>query len=205
MIPRIPRRRGPEVPVWIVHPRGGGPSPDRYELVFDFAAWVEAIGRRGPAPRLVAWAGVAEMDRRGLAQSLRRAVASEFDAARLALEADADTVPVSALGALAGLAVQGASVLLRTNPVGLVVGTAITVGSLALGRRRPPEPDAARLEKRIARVQAATEAALPGLELRLHRDLYAHAWAGSEGGRLTGMDYDAWPVPLPVRRAMGEV
>lgn len=209
-LPHVPRR-GPEVPLWLIHPAGGAAAaPDAYAIVFDFPAFVEAT--HAGVPRLAVWSGCADVDPRGLRQTLRRVLAAEFDTARAQLTAwQAGEAPtgVSREGALAGLAVQGATAVLRLHPVGFVLGALVTLASLAGGEGRPPDAPAAesdrlRLESEIARLTAVADRAMGEMPVRLHRDLYAHAWAGHRGGRLTGMDYDAWPLPGYVRTHLTE-
>ncbi|MEL6209450.1 MAG: hypothetical protein AAFR44_04585, partial [Pseudomonadota bacterium] len=43
--------------------------------------------------------------------------------------------------------------------------------------------------------KAKVDAALQSVEIVLHRDLYTHAWRGQRAGPMTGMVYDAWPLP----------
>ncbi|MEM8849001.1 MAG: hypothetical protein AAGE03_03090 [Pseudomonadota bacterium] len=188
-IPEVPGRSGPAVSVWLLHP---DERPDYYETVFDFADFVEKTRER--APRLIVWTGRLDLDEAGLRGTLRRIVSAEIDAARAQLasggEAAADREVRQGMGLVLTLAAQGTLLAMRATPAGLAMSALLGASGLLIARdREPPDADApARLEAEIARVQAATDAALERMELRLHPDLAA------EGG-----DAEAWPLPQAVR------
>ena len=181
---------GRAVSVWLIHPDD---RPDYYETIFDFAAFVEAT--RAGAPRLVVWTGRSDLDRVGLRATLRRIVTAEADAARAQLAAGRvearDDVQARGLGLVLTLAAQGTLLAMRATPAGMAASALIAAAGLVLAGRSAggaPE-DAARLEAEIARVQAATDAALGRMALRLHPELAA-----------AGGDPEAWPLPEAVRR-----
>ena len=191
-VPRVTDPGGTAVSVWLIHPDD---RPDYYETVFDFAAFVEAT-RAGP-PRLIVWSGRDDVDRTGLRQTLRRIVTAEVDAARAQLAAGGETASDrearQGMGLVLTLAAQGTLLAMRATPAGFALSALLGAAGLAVGRdRRAPDPDApAKLEAEVARVQRATDAALHGLELRLHPEL-------GPGG-----DPEAWPLPQTVRGLIG--
>ncbi|MEM9795147.1 MAG: hypothetical protein AAF919_01570 [Pseudomonadota bacterium] len=195
-IPRVPLRPRDGVAVWLLHP---GAAPDYYETVFDFAAFVEAS--RTGVPHLVVWTGRDDLDRAGLRGTIRRIVSAEIDAARAQLAAGAvDPGAVQDQRAMAfvlTLAAQGALLATRATPVGLALSALIGAAGLVLARDSDAGtsgPEAgAKLEAEIARVRAATDAALARMELRLHPDL-----AKGRG------DPEAWPIPAAVQALMGD-
>jgi len=59
--------------------------------------------------------------------------------------------------------------------------------------------DDAKLEGKISEVQTKVDQALEEIEVVLHPELYSFAYKGQPPGKLSGMDYDAWPLPGFVR------
>ena len=57
---------------------------------------------------------------------------------------------------------------------------------------------------RIYRTRGKVDAALEALDVKLHPELYAHAWRGQTPGPDHGLDRDAWPLPPSVRAAIAE-
>lgn len=60
--------------------------------------------------------------------------------------------------------------------------------------------DARQLEEAINETQTKIDAALTALEVKLHPELYDHAWRGQKPGPSDGLDRDAWPLPASVPR-----
>ena len=95
------------------------------------------------------------------------------------------------MGLVLTLAAQGTLLAMRATPAGLALSALIGAAGLVLaGGGAAPDPEAERrLEREIARVQAATDAALARMVLRPHPEL----------GAVDG-DPEAWPLPEAVRR-----
>ena len=186
-----------DIPVYVIHNSG---EADDYFFIFDFEQFVER-SREGAfvRPRLKVWAGRDDFDRRLFARQFRQSFAREFDAARAALEAE-DDGKRGWFGWLRSLdlgAFELSPTILAANVLLLLATTTGRVVSamLPLPRWGRSGNEAEALERSIEETQAKVDAALAGLVVTLHIDLYRHAWRGCRGGRLTGMDYDAWPLP----------
>ncbi len=187
--------RAVEIPIYLIH---NSPDPEDYFFIFDFEQFVER-SRAGlfARPKLKVWAGRDDFDRRTFAREFRKGFAREFDIAR-AMLAEEESKGRGWLGWLPGPSdLVGLASTLATNVVLLV---ALSAGKMIFGEWRRPgwlqrRSEAEALEAAIAETQGKVDAALARVEIVLHMDLYRHAWRGQPGGRLTGMDYDAWPLP----------
>ncbi|MEM8849000.1 MAG: hypothetical protein AAGE03_03085 [Pseudomonadota bacterium] len=192
--------RAVEIPVYVIH---NSPDAEDYFFIFDFEQFVER-SRAGlfARPKLKVWAGRDDFDRRSFARQFRQGFAREFDMAR-ALPAEESSKKRGWLGWLpAPTDLIGLASTLATNVVLLV---ALSAGKLVFGEWRRPgwlqrRSEAEALEAAIAETQGKVDAALERVEIVLHMELYRHAWRGKPGGRLKGMDYDAWPLPHSVAR-----
>ncbi|CTQ49616.1 hypothetical protein [Jannaschia donghaensis] len=192
-----------DIPVHVIH---NSPDAEDYFFIFDFEQFVER-SRTGlfVQPRLLIWAGRDDFDRRTFARHVRLAFAREFDAARDALDAGkrrgggwltwerAEWLPSEGVIALfvLGLATSALS----------ATGRAL-LGLIPRPRWMRGNSAEERLETEILETQERVDVALAGLKVELHMDLYRHAWRGQPGGRLTGMDYDAWPLPVSVMECL---
>ncbi|WP_179378445.1 hypothetical protein [Jannaschia marina] len=188
-------RQKVEIPVYVVH---NSADPDDYFFIFDFEQFVERA-RSGlfVRPVLKVWSGRADLERRLFARRFRQSFAREFEAARLQLAQEKGReagwfgwlpAPTDLIG-LASTLTANVLLLLATQ-----------AGKALWGRRPLPgmlrrKSDEEQLEAAITETQTRVDAALRDLEIVLHIDLFRHAWRGRTGGRLTGMDYDAWPLP----------
>ncbi|MEM0945476.1 MAG: hypothetical protein AAGI70_16195, partial [Pseudomonadota bacterium] len=115
------------------------------------------------------------------------------------------------LGALLG---AGGLMFLVTNPVVnlILLGTALTAGRRSVAglvtlagqviHRAALGDPASRLEGEVKDLQSAIDSALARIEIRLHRELYAHAHRGIAPTSMTGMDRAAWPLPDTIRREL---
>ncbi|MEM9795146.1 MAG: hypothetical protein AAF919_01565 [Pseudomonadota bacterium] len=194
-LPELGRRV--EIPVHVIH---NTTDPEDYFFIFDFEQFVER-SRAGVFARPVVkiWAGRSDFDRRAFARQFRQAFARDFDAARATL--DAESRKRGWFGWLpAPTDLVGLASTLATNVVLLI---ALSAGRAVFGQLSLPgwlrrRGERERLEAAIADTQGHVDAALERVEIVLHMDLYRHAWRGARGGRLTGMDYDAWPLPASV-------
>ncbi|MEM1352229.1 MAG: hypothetical protein AAGF27_07780 [Pseudomonadota bacterium] len=190
-----------ELPVYIIH---NSIDPEDYFFIFDFEEFVES-GRRDwfARPKLRLWAGRSDFKRRAFARQLRESFAREFELARqeLAEKAEAPRGWFSGVPkALAGLAAPS----LPGAMANIVLLVAVSAGNLVLRQILPSswtrrKTDQQKLEDGIEETKSKVDAALETIEITLHMELYRHAWHGHPPGRLTGMDYDAWPLPNYVR------
>ena len=195
-----------DIPVYVIH---NSADAEDYFFIFDFEEFVER-SREGMfvRPQLKVWAGRSDFSRTLFARQFREAFAREFDLARAALRAEKtkglgfgwlgwdlgfDVVSSIAASFIANI------VLLLATTTGRAVLSALPIPGWAR-----PKSDEVRLEDQIAATQAKVDEALARIDLTLHRDLYSHAWKGQPPGPLTGIDYDAWPLPRHVVEHLGD-
>ena len=193
------------IPIYFVH---HGPDPEDYTLLCDFEQFMRENQSGFLArPVLSIWAGRADFERQAFARTLRHAFAAQFDAVRAAMRAEMEsqrtswTLPsvgdivlwgFAATGSLIGQLVlyiateTGRSAL---RQIGRIVRTS-TLGRAVQGKSAEAE-----LEALIEAKKTTIDAALARIAIRLHPDLYAHAWRGQRPGPMTGIDRDAWPLP----------
>lgn len=189
--------RDVEIPVYLVH---NSPDPEDYFFLLDFEAF-ERDAKAGlfTRPVLKIWAGRSDFRRSGFARQFREVFAAEFGAMRAKAKAKRGWFSFG----MADLA-EGA----LTNFVGtLVLYVAVSTGRAAVSALAQafslhkllgplaPKDRAARVEADIAEKTQTIDAALEEISIVLHLDLYRHAWKGQPPGKLTGVDYDAWPLP----------
>ena len=193
--------RSVDIPVYLVH---NSPDPEDYFFIFDFEQFVER-SRTGlfVRPRLMVWAGRDDFDRRTFARQVRVAFTEEFDAARRALDEGARRRGGGWLTweRANWLPAEGVVALFL---LGLATSVLSATGRALLGLVPRPrwmrgKSAQERLETEIAASQERVDVALADLKVALHMNLYRNAWRGKAGGRLTGMHYDAWPLPASVR------
>ena len=188
-----------DVPVYLVH---NTRDPEDYFFIFDFEEFVEQ-SRSGifVRPRLLVWAGRDDFQRRAFARSFRESFSTEFDLARAALSQGGNKAGWFSWGGLRDAVSSGgasfvANVVLL---VGLSAGKMIW-SSLPLPNIFQEKSDERKLEDSISQTQSKVDEALAAMEVRLHQELWSHAWRGSAPGRMTGMDKNAWPLPEHVRK-----
>ncbi|MEO1638992.1 MAG: hypothetical protein AAFU41_07055 [Pseudomonadota bacterium] len=191
-----------DVPVYVIH---NSADAEDYFFIFDFEQFVER-SRSGMfvRPRLLVWAGRGDFGRGAFARQFRESFAREFDVARKALS-EGETKDVGWFGQVVGLGL-GAAAQSIPGMVALIVLALATSAGGAIWARLPNRPrfrktvsPEEKLEARIAETQGKVDAALAGMEVTLHRELYDHArkFGPVAGGDL---DYDAWPLPDYVRK-----
>ncbi|MEO0914865.1 MAG: hypothetical protein AAFY59_18105, partial [Pseudomonadota bacterium] len=150
-------------------------------------------------PVLKIWAGRSDFRRAGFARQFREVFAAEFGAMRAKARAKRGWFSFGMRDVAEGA---------LTNFVGtLVLYVAVSTGRAAVSAVAQafslqkllgplaPKDRVARVEADIAEKQRVIDGALEEITISLHMDLYTHAWRGQPPGRLTGMDYDAWPLP----------
>ena len=203
---RLPKLgREVTIPVYLVH---NSPDPEDYFFIFDFEEFVEA-SRSGifVRPRLKVWAGRTDFSRRIFARQYREAFAREFEAAQVALarvdgkKGGSGWLDFDITGGVAGFAakVMANVVLYLATHAGKAILSATPLAGLVRARS-----DKAKLEAEIAKTREAVDDALAKMEVRLHIELYRHAWRGTAPGPIADMDRDAWPLPDFVRRHLGD-
>lgn len=204
-LPSLPKLgREVEMPVYVIH---NSTDPEDYFFIFDFEQFVEQ-SRHGlfVRPKMQIWAGRQDFDRRHFARQMRESFSREFDIARTQLAAEQDK-PKGWFGYLGSLVSEAGSVSGFVSNVVLLV--ALSAGKLVLGQVLPAawlaeKSDARKLEEGIADTKDKVDTALMNAEIRLHMELYRHAYRGQPPGRLTGMDFEAWPLPAYVSQHLGD-
>ncbi len=187
-----------DIPVYVIH---NSPDAEDYFFIFDFEEFVER-SREGifVRPRLKVWAGRADFSRTLFARQFREAFAREFDAARQALRAEKTKGKgIGWLGWDLGFDIVSSFVANVVLLIALTTGRAV-LNMLPLPGWARGKSDDVKLEDQIDATRRKVDEALERLDLTLHRELYNHAWRGQSPGPLTGMDYDAWPLPGHVSR-----
>lgn len=186
-----------DIPVYVIH---NSADAEDYFFIFDFEEFVER-SREGifVRPALKVLAGRSDFSRTLFARQFREAFAREFDAARQALQAEKKKG--QGIGWLGwDLGFDAVSSLVASFVANVVLLLALTTGRAVLnllpipGWARGKSKDV-KLEDQIDATQQKVDEALERIDVTLHRDLYNHAWRGQAPGPLTGMDYDAWPLP----------
>lgn len=206
-LPELPTLgREVELPVYIIHNSG---DPEDYFFIFDFEAFVEqSLQGVWVRPKLRLWAGRSDFERRIFARQFRESFAREFELARQELAAQ----PEAKAGWFSGMteffrciAAPSIGGLLSN----LVLAVALSAGTKVLGQVLPAawtrkKTDKDILEDGIKETRDKVDAALTQIEITLHMELYRHAYRGLPPGKLTGMDYDAWPLPAYVREHLAD-
>lgn len=206
-LPEMPKLgRVVELPVYVIHISG---AAEDYFFIFDFERFVEA-SRQGVfvRPALKVWAGRDDFNRRVFARQFRESFAREFEAARAALAAQ----PEKKRGWLGGVPEFFRGIAAPSLPgmlANLVLLVATSAGTKVLAQILPgnwfrDKSDAETLEEAITQTQGKVDAALGALDIALHMELYTHAWRGQTPGRMTGLDYEAWPLPDYVRQHIND-
>ncbi len=198
-LPSLPTLgRKVELPVYLIH---NSIDPEDYFFIFDFEDFVEHA-RSGVfvRPSIRIWAGRDDFERRQFARHMRTSFAAEFEAARAQLAAQ-DGKSQGWFGFLkSSLGDVGSLSGFVSNVVLLV---ALSAGKLAFKQILPAgwlegKSDKQRLEQGIEETKAKVDEALADVNITLHIELYRHAYRGHQPGRLSGMDYEAWPLPANV-------
>ncbi|GFE51292.1 hypothetical protein So717_30450 [Roseobacter cerasinus] len=191
-----------ELPVYLIH---NSPDAEDYFFIFDFEDFVEQ-SRQGwfVRPKLRLWAGRSDFNRRAFARLFRESFAQEFELARVEL-ARRPEAKRGWFGGLPGFFRDIAAPSIPGMLANLVLLVAVSAGGKVLGQILPAswtrqKTDAQKLEEGITETQGKVDAALSEIEISLHMELYRHAWRGQPPGRLTGVEYDAWPLPNYVRQ-----
>lgn len=195
---RLPRlTHEVEIPVFLIH---NSPDAEDYFFLIDFEDFVER-SEKGffVRPRLQIWAGRDDFGRTDFAVHFRKVFAAEFDRMRAELgkRRGRGWLSWSLVAEGAGVFVSG----LAAHLVLMIATGMVNVMSnmVTLPGWMKSKSDAAKLEDEIARTKAKVDRALETLEVKLHRDLYDHAFRAGRRGPVSGIVRDAWPLPGFVR------
>ncbi len=184
-----------DIPVYVIH---NSPDPEDYFFIFDFEQFVErSQSGMFVRPRLKVWAGRSDFARGAFARQFRESFSQEFEQARQANAKgreggsgwldwglSAGSIP-EAIGVFAAYVV-----LLVASSAGKVVWSALPIPRFLRGKS-----DAEKMESQIIGTQSKVDAALAGLEITLHDDLYKHATRSGAKVSTAGMTKDDWPLP----------
>lgn len=189
-----------EIDVYLIH---NTRDCEDYFFLFDFEEFADR-SKRGwfVRPQLRIFAGRDDFSRTAFARQFREVFAREFDRMRVELERpkgrggwlDWRLSPLDLVGGLVASLVLAAA---------LSVGRQV-FGGLKLPRLLGGKSDAAKLADEIETTKAQVEDALTRIEVTLHRELYDHAWRDGGGGKVSGLDRQAWPLPDYVRAHLGQ-
>lgn len=205
-LPELPTLgREVAIPVYLVHT---APDPEVYFFIFDFEEFVER-SRDGifVRPKLQLWAGREDFSRASFAQQFRISFGREFEAARLALGAQKKSAGWFGWLKGAGGDLIGSSIAQFAANVVLLV--ALSAGRMVLSQILPAaltrvKSDEAKLEQSIEETKQKVDVALRACEVKLHVDLYVHAFGERPHDQFEGMDFEAWPLPEFVQSHLGD-
>ncbi|MEL7115684.1 MAG: hypothetical protein AAGP08_08840 [Pseudomonadota bacterium] len=190
------------LPVYVVH---NSRDAEDYFFIFDFEHFVEGT-RAGwfVRPKLTLWAGRSDFARSRFARQFRESFAREFDIARAQLAAQ-EAKPQGWFGYLSTSVRDLRGRSLSDLVANIVLLVATSTGKAVLRHILPQgwlsaKSDAAKLEDGIETTRAQVDAALMNLDIRLHPELYAHAYRDGPQGRNADLDRAAWPLPAYVRQ-----
>ncbi|MEO0989312.1 MAG: hypothetical protein AAFX00_00005 [Pseudomonadota bacterium] len=192
-----------QIPVYMIHI---GRDAEDYFFIFDFEEFVDR-SRSGVfvRPALKIWAGRSDFSRPAFARQFREAFQREFEEARRQLK---DGQGKSGGWLTWDLGIQGVGAMVSSLLANVVLLVALSAGRAILGSLNIPwlkgKSDATKLEESIEDTRAKVDGALERVDVSLHPDLYKHAWRGQDPGPMTGIDYDAWPLPEHVVRHLGD-
>ncbi|MEM6372874.1 MAG: hypothetical protein AAF727_08870 [Pseudomonadota bacterium] len=195
-----------KLPVYMIH---NSVDADDYFFIFDFEQFVEQT-RNGVfvRPALTVWSGRSDFRRSLFARQFRQSFAREFDTARAQL-AERDSKPRGWFGFLTGTFsdLRGAS--LSAFLANLILLVATSAGTRVLSQVLPArwlagKSDASKLEDSIEATQTKVDTALESLNIRLHKELFDHAFRHGGRGKRADLDYDAWPLPGYVRQHLND-
>jgi len=197
-MPELPQLgRMVDIPVYLVH---NSDDPEDYFFIFDFELFVEQ-SRQGlfVRPKLQVWAGRDDFNRPRFAGQFRESFTHEFDLARAALENSNESSGWFSWGGLKEIVTtNGASfvanvVLLVSLSAGKMVWNALSLPRIFEGRSKESQ-----LEEAIKSTQGKVDKALEAMDIKLHKQLWEHAWNRGSTASPSGLDFDAWPLPKNV-------
>lgn len=205
-VPALPTLgRVVDIPVYMIH---NSSKAEDYFFIFDFEEFVER-SREGifVRPRIKLWAGRDDFDRTVFAGQFRQSFASQFDAARQALNAERTNAgwfswvnDIRQQVAANDLAAYAANVLLL---IGLGAGRMMLQKILPTGLFSS-KSEARKLEDSIEDTKSKVDSALAALALVLHRELHDHPYPGAAPTPAPRVVFDAWPLPDHVREHLAD-
>lgn len=189
------------IPVYLVHTSD---DPEDYFFLIDFEDFVEK-SRSGlfVRPKLEIWAGRDDFSRSTFAGYFRETFAAEFDRMRVAVTAEKGRK--RSMGWLTWTDVIGGVSGVLTGFLGnLVLMVALSAGKSLFGSLGIPgwlrgKSATAKVESEIEATKAKVESALADTDVRLHPELYEHAFRSGARGPNARLERDAWPLPGHVR------
>ncbi|WP_299549797.1 hypothetical protein [uncultured Tateyamaria sp.] len=195
-----------KLPVYVIH---NSLDSEDYFFIFDFEQFVEQT-RAGVfvRPALTVWSGRADFRRSLFARQFRESFAREFDIARAQL-ADRDVKPRGWFGFLSGTFMELRGANLSAFLANLVLLVATSAGTKVLSQILPKswlsgKSDTSKLEESIEATQSKVDVALENIHIRLHEELYDHAYRDGGRGKRAQLEYDAWPLPGYVRQHLND-
>jgi len=195
-----------KLPVYVIH---NSSDAEDYFFIFDFEQFVEET-RNGvfARPALTVWAGRDDFPRSAFAMQFRESFAREFDIARAQLAAGS-AKPKGWFGYLKGTFSELRGASLSAFLANLVLLVATSAGTKILTQVLPAgwlagKSDASRLEQSIESTQTKVDTALANIEIRLHTELYDHAFRDGGRGKRADLEFDAWPLPAYVRQHLND-
>lgn len=181
-----------DIDVYLVH---NSADAEDYFFLFDFEQFTQqSKGGWFVRPRLKIWAGRSDFNRRSFARQFRNVFAAEFDILR----------EKNARGQSFGWIGLGSNLLWPVALVTTIVVNLLLLSALGLQTDKTKRRRARRIEDDIEETKSRVEEALTRIEIVLHGELYSHAYRNTTPGRLTGMDYQAWPLPGYVREHLSD-
>lgn len=200
-LPRLGREV--EIPVYVIH---NSIDPEDYFFLFDFEVFVER-SKEGMfvRPKLRVWAGRDDFDRVNFARAFRQAFAEEFDRMRAELAKGPSKMGWLSWNLGVDLAGEFVANLTAYFIILIATGAGKALSSMiSLPDWMKAKSKEAKLEDQVDGLKSQVEAALKAIEVTLHQDLYRHAYKGVQGGKVSGMDFDAWPLPAHVAQHLGD-
>lgn len=193
------------IPIYIVH---NSTNPEDYFFLLDFERFM-AESQKGmfTRPSLELWAGRSDFERHPFARNLREAFSREFGRMHEEKRADLSKKRWGSGWLSLGFGLDIVAALGSGFVQTLILFLAVTTGKSAwkevrniLGMKSRKESELKKLQTAIDEKREVIDAALMEIDVTLHRELYLHAYRGHPPGKLTGMDYQAWPLPNFVRQ-----
>lgn len=199
-LPSLTRRV--DIPVYVIHQAA---DPEAYFFVFDFEVFVDRSAAGAfVRPVLQIWAGRDDFDRRVFARAFRETFAKEFDQMRRSASQASGQGWLSWQPGL-GFAGDLLASLVATLVLAVATGTGRALASLipipSWLKGKTPEM---RIEHEVEALRGRVDQALEQIEIKLHPELYAHAYRGHAPGPFPGMSYDTWPLPDMVRQHLDD-
>lgn len=199
-----------EIAVYVVH---HGSTAEEYEILFDFELFV-AENQKGflVRPKLQVWSGRSDFERHIFARRLRQEFMTQFEIVRREIAQPEKrsfwklpSFSVWDIGGtvfmLGGSLVSTIALMLATSAGRAAIDeVSALLSDSVVGRTFQRKSSRVALEEKIREKQTIIDEGLSRMEIRIHRDLWVHAWRGQAPGSLVGVDFSAWPLPDFIKR-----